>query len=101
MGDSNKSSGMKSAYELALARLESQGIAPPRDEALSETVRAEVAEARQLAAARLAELEILHRNRLKTMTDPDKRQEEEAEYVGERRRIESDRDRRIEKLRAG
>ncbi len=95
----DKASGMKSAYELALERLESQGIERPREEALSEETRAQVAEARRQAEAKLAELEILHRDRLKGSYDPAKRQEEEQNYLLERRRIESDRDRKIERLR--
>ena len=90
---------MKSAYELALERLESQGIERPRQESLSEKTRQQLNDVRQQAAAKLAELEILHLDRLKTLHDPGKRREEEEEYVRERRRIESDRDRKLEKLR--
>jgi hypothetical protein len=99
MADKDKSSGMKSAYELALERLEKQGIERPREEGLSEPVREQVAEARRQAEAKLAELEILHRDRLRKAHDPAKRQEEEEDYVRERRRIEEDRDRKIAKLR--
>jgi len=56
-------------------------------------------EARRQAEAKLAELEILHQNRLKTVWEPDKRQEAEEEYVRERRRIEGERDKKLEKLR--
>jgi LPS O-antigen subunit length determinant protein (WzzB/FepE family) len=89
---------MKSAYELALERLEKQGIERPREEGLGSEVQQKIAEARQHAEAKLAELEILHRDRLRK-ADPAKRQEEEDDYVRERRRIEGDRDRKIEKLR--
>lgn len=98
MADKDKASGMKSAYELALERLEKQGIERPRED-MSGEVKEKVAELRRQAEAKLAELEILHRDRLKKV-DPAKRQEEEEEYVRERRRIEDDRDRKIEKLRA-
>jgi hypothetical protein len=90
---------MKSAYELALERLERQGIERPREEGLDEEVRRQLSEARRQAEAKLAELEILHRDRLKSLYDPARRREEEEEYVRERRRIESDRDRKLEKLR--
>ncbi|HVR98833.1 MAG TPA: hypothetical protein VMW27_19600 [Thermoanaerobaculia bacterium] len=90
---------MKSAYELALERLEKQGIERPREEGFSEEKRTQIAEIRRQAEAKLAELEILHKNRLKTIGDPVKRQEEEDDYVRERRRIEDDRDRKVEKLR--
>ena len=99
MAEKDKASGMKSAYELALERMESQGIERPREESLSEDVRARMGEARRQAEAKLAELEILHQNRLKTVWEPDKRQEAEEEYVRERRRIEAERDKKIEKLR--
>ncbi len=90
---------MKSAYELALERLEKQGIERPREESFGDELREKIAEVRRKAEAKTAELEILHKNRLKTMMDPSKRQEEEEEYVRERRRIEDDRDRKIEELR--
>ena len=76
-----------------------QGIEGPREEALSESVRQEMAEARQRATAALAELEILHRDRLVKLVDPAARQEEEDDYRRERRRIEEKRDRQIEMLR--
>jgi hypothetical protein len=101
MADKDKASGMKSAYELALERLEKQGIERPREEGLSEAVREQVTELRRQAEAKTAELEILHRDRLARTYDPGKRQEEEEEYVRERRRIEEDRDRKIAKLRGG
>jgi hypothetical protein len=100
MAERDKASGMKSAYELALERMESQGIARPREESLSEETRRRLGEVRQLAEAKLAELEILHRDRLKTLYEPAGRQQEEEEYVRERRRIEADRDRKLEQLRA-
>ena len=98
MADKDKASGMKSAYELALERLEKQGIERPREEALPAETLEKIAEVRRQAEARLAELEILHRDRL-GKTDPFKRQEDDDNYVRERRRIEDDRDRKIEKLR--
>ena len=99
MAEKDKASGMKSAYELALERLEKQGIERPREETFSDEARDQIAEARRKAEARLAELEILHKDRLKSVYDPAKRQEDEEEYVRERRRIEDDRDRKIEELR--
>jgi hypothetical protein len=100
MAEKDKAAGMKSAYELALERLEKQGIERPREETFSDELREKIADARRKAEAKLAELEILHHNRLKTIVDPAKRQEEEEEYVRERRRIEDERERRIAELRA-
>ena len=99
MADKDKTTGMKSAYELALERLEKQGIDRPREENLTAEAREKMAEARRKAEARLAELEILHKDRLKTMADHAQRKEEEEEYVRERRRIEDERERKIAELR--
>ena len=101
MADKDKAAGMKSAYELALERLEKQGIERPREETFGDELREKIAEARRKAEAKLAELEILHQNRLKTILEPAKRQEEEEEYVRERRRIEDERERKIAELRKG
>jgi hypothetical protein len=95
----DKTPGLKSAYELALERLESQGVERPREEAFSEETRRSMAEVRSRAAAELAQLEILHRDRTRALHDPAARQREEEEYVRERRRIEESRDRKLEKLR--
>ncbi|HEX4956106.1 MAG TPA: hypothetical protein VF017_22185 [Thermoanaerobaculia bacterium] len=90
---------MKSAYELALERMEQAGIERPREEALTPETREQMAEVRRQAEAKLAEIEILHRDRLKNLYDPAKRQEEEEDYLLERRRIEAGRDAKIERLR--
>ena len=99
MSEKDKAVGMKSAYELALERMEKQGIERPRGEEFSDALREKIAEVRNQAEARLAELEILHRDRLKGLFEHDARREEEEEYVRERRRIEENRDQKIEKLR--
>jgi len=101
MSEKDKAVGMKSAYELALERMEKQGVERPREGGLDEAVREKIAEVRSQSAAKLAELEILVQDRLKSQFDPVKRQEEEDDYRRERRRIEDDRERKIEKLRAG
>jgi hypothetical protein len=90
---------VKSAYELALERLESQGIERPREESLTGEQREQVAEVRRQAEAKMAELEILHRDRLRKLADPEAREKEEEEYVRERRRIEEQRDAKIGKAR--
>lgn len=99
MAAKDKTTGMKSAYELALERMEKQGIERPREETFSDEAREQIAEARRKAEASLAELEILHKSRLKTIYDPAKRQEEEEEYLRDRRRIEDQRERKVEELR--
>jgi hypothetical protein len=99
MADKDKATGMKSAYELALERMEKQGIERPREESFGDERREQIAEARRRAEAKIAELEILHKNRLKTIYDHAKRQEEEEEYLRERHRLEDERERKVEELR--
>lgn len=94
-----KKTGIKSAYELALERMESQGIAAPREEALSAATREQMAEVRRQAGAKLAELEILHKDKLRSLGDPLKRAEQEDYYRREKARIETERDAKLEKLR--
>ena len=97
----DKAPKMKSAYELALERLAGQGIEPPREEALSAEVRQRMAEVRQKSEAKLAELEILHRDALRKSQDHAAREQAEEDYRRERQRLEGDRERQIEKLRRG
>ena len=96
-----KGGRMKSAYELALERLASQGIEPPREEALAPEVREKVAEARRRTEAKVAELEILHRDALRKNPDPVAREKAEEEYRRERRRLEEEGERQVDKLRRG
>ena len=100
MSKSEKSGGVKSAYELALERMESQGIERPRENALSDADREEVADIRNRAEAKIAELEILFR---KTSQDPEAPPETrmlaEREFQADRKRIEEGRDAKIRKLR--
>lgn len=90
---------MKSAYELALERLESQGIDRPDAASLSEEDRGRMADVRQRAEAKLAELEILHKERLAKAQSFADREEQEEHYRLERRRIEDNRDAKVEEIR--
>ncbi len=87
---------MKSAYELALEKMERQGIEPPREEKFSSEEREAMAEIRRRAEAKLAEMEILHRDSLDPQR-PDLKAHEN--YRAERQRIEDKRDRDIRHLR--
>jgi hypothetical protein len=91
--------GMKSAYELALERLESQGIEKPNAANLSAATKASIAEARAKAKSKLAELEIMHRDRLLALAEPTAREESAANYLRDRRRVEENLDRQLEALR--
>lgn len=90
---------MKSAYEIALERLEGQGISRPSDEALSDHARQQIAEIRRQAEARLAETEIRFRDRRRKISDPAELERAEEEYRIDRRRIEDRREREIAALR--
>jgi len=96
----DKTTGMKSAYDLALERLEEQGIERPRDEGLSPEVRDQIAELRNQSEAKLAELEILFHDSLKGAAGLSERVKVEEEYAEDRRRVEERRDRDIERLRS-
>lgn len=100
MASKDKSSGMKTAYELALERLERDGIARPDAESLSPEIRKKMAEVRSRAEASLAELEILHRDRSRKANDPAALEEEKEQYRQERERLERERDRKLAALRA-
>jgi hypothetical protein len=101
MADDKPPSKIKSSYELALERMAAQGIEPPKSDALSPEARERVAELRRKTDAKLAELEILHRDSLSRVFEPAAREKAEEEYARERRRLEEDRDRQVEKLRRG
>ena len=101
MAETPGKKGIKSAYERALERMESEGIERPREEAFSPEVLAGMEEARKRAEAKLAELEILHKGRLRTLRDPVAFANEEKEYQTERKRIEERRERDIASLRDG
>jgi hypothetical protein len=97
----DKAQGMKSAYELALERMEQQGIERPREDSLSDQVREEMAEVRRRADAKVAEFEILHQDRLAKMHDPVGREEELENFRRDKQRAEEDRDRKLARLREG
>lgn len=99
MSAGDKTTGMKSAYELALERLEERGIEPPRQEALDPELREQIEEVRRRTEAKLAELEILFQDRLAATADPTERAQAEDEYASDRRRLQERRDREIEEIR--
>jgi hypothetical protein len=97
----------KSAYEITLEKLKQQdrerGVSAPAT--LSAAQKKSIAEIRKVAQAKLAEREILYRSeRLKVLQDPEggpKLEKIEEEYAADRRRIEAEQDRQIDKVRAG
>ena len=94
------SEGLKSAYEAALERLDAEGISRPDETALTDDARQAMAEARRRAEAKLAELEILHGDQMRSQTDPIERSQAEERYRIDRRRIEGRLDAELARLRA-
>lgn len=83
-----KDERLKSAYELAMERLQARDTEPHRP--LADEQKARIAEARQVGKAKLAELEILHRKNLSEAAgEPQKLSEVEEHYRIDRRRVES------------
>jgi hypothetical protein len=91
----------KSAYELAMERLKSRDAeAGVEHKPLTDEQKAAIAEIRNFYQAKLAEVEVLHYGKLKTVADPEERAAREAEYHRDRERLTSERDAKIEKARA-
>ena len=100
MAANDKAKGMKSAYELALERMEAQGIDRPSTTALSDATKQAIAEARAKTVAKIAELEILHRDQMAKLTDPGQLREQEEFYVRERETLTAEGEAKVDRIRA-
>ena len=93
-------SAPKSAFELAMERLRKkdaeEGVV---EKPLTDQQRAEIAEARSVYAARVAERQILHRDKVLKNFDPAERETLEEEYRRDLERFANDRDAKIRKIR--
>jgi|SRR6266699_2227118 len=97
----------KSAYELALEKLKQRdrerGEAAPA--LLTNEQKRKIAEIRRMCEAKLAEREILHASeRARVLSEPESQEKLpklEEDYLRDRRRIEEERDRKVEAVRAG
>jgi hypothetical protein len=92
---------LKSSYELAMERLKAADPAAGKEKPLTSAQKEKIAEARRIAASRLAELEILFQDPLRELRDPAEQQKAEAEYQIDRQRINADLERAIEAVRRG
>lgn len=93
---------LKSSYELAMERFrKSDADAGIEHRPLTAEQKAAIAEIRNFYEAKLAEAEVLHHGRLRTMVDPDERATREEEYRRDRERLTSERDGKIERVRSG
>lgn len=63
--------------------------------------KAAIAEVRNFYEAKLAEIDVLHRSKLRTVPDPDEREALEQTFRRERERLMGERESKIEKLRRG
>ena len=90
----------RSAVEIAMARLKQRdadsGVVDPTT---TDEQKAAIAEARNLHAAKVAELQILQRAKVAGVYDPADRDRLDAEYRGELRRLAEDMDRKIARIR--
>ncbi len=92
----------KSAYEIILERLKKKdrddGV---EDRPVTDGQRARIAEVRKVYEARLAEREILYHSARRKARDLETLDKLEEEYRRDRERIASERDRKIDEVRAG
>ncbi|MGE3276868.1 MAG: hypothetical protein AB7O67_17285 [Vicinamibacterales bacterium] len=90
----------KSAIEIAMERLrQKDAAAGVSAAALSDAQKAEIADVRQVYAARLAQEEILHTSRTAAFLPYEEREKAEQEHRREVDRLEGERDRKIEAIR--
>ena len=70
-------------------------------ESVSDAQKAEIAEVRNRAEARIAELRILHQSKLLGIFDPDAHALVDAEFRRDIERVEDDREAKIVRIRGG
>lgn len=91
---------MKSAYELAMERLNKKDAeAGIESKPVTDAQKSQIAEIRNFYEAKLAEAKVLHQSKLRAVLDPAERDVLDQEYRRDRERLESERDRKIEKAR--
>lgn len=94
--------GMKSAYELAVERLQKKDRdAGIEHHAPTEAQKAAIAEARNFYESKLAEQEVLHQSAMRNSVDPAARDILDEQYRRDRDRLVSERDAKVEKIRRG
>ena len=92
----------KSAYELAMERLRKKDAdAGVTQATITDEQKAEIAEVRNRAEARIAELKILHQSKIAAIFDPEARALIDAELRRDIERIEDDREMKIARIRGG
>lgn len=90
----------KSALELAMERLKKKDAeAGIVEQKLTEAQKAAIAEARSIYESRVAELQILHRQKQLTAVEPQEIARIEEEYRRDMDRFATDRDAKIRRIR--
>ena len=90
----------KTAYELAMERLRKRDQeAGIETRPLTDAQKAAIAEIRNFYESKLAEAEVLHQSKMRTVMDPTEREALEQGYRRDRERLTSERDSKIEKAR--
>lgn len=89
----------KTSFELAMERLRAADPAGAKLNPLNAKQKDEIAEARRVAAARLAEREILFKDALKQTHDPAEREKAENGYRIDRKHIDDDCERKVDAIR--
>jgi hypothetical protein len=91
---------MKSAYELAMERLEKKDAdAGVEHKPVTDAKKVAIAEIRNFYESKLAEVQVLHEGKLREMFDPAEQAARVDEYRRDRERLTSERDAKIEKAR--
>jgi hypothetical protein len=93
---------LKSAYELAMEKLRAKdkekGV--PERKPLTDSQKKRIAELRQEAKAKIAEIEIMHRKKLESEGhDPEKLEELEEHLAIDKRRVDSSLESEIAKIK--
>jgi hypothetical protein len=91
---------MKSAYELAMERLrKSDAEAGIEHKPLTDAQRTAIAEIRSVYEAKLAEIQVLHEDRLRSVFDPSERDALMEGHRRDRERLTSECDAKVTKAR--
>jgi hypothetical protein len=92
----------KSSLDLVMERLRKKDAeAGITETPLTDEQRTEIAEARRVHEARVAERKIMHQSAMRSTLDPAERQTLEESLRRDLDRFESDREAKIRKIRAG
>ena len=92
---------LKSSYELAMERLRDADPDAGKQKPLTPVQKEKITEARRVAAARLAELDIRFNDSRYQLRDPAEQEKIETEHQIDRQRVNADLDRAIAEVRRG